>query len=340
MCLWERNVIRASDYKNHRIFALKCIGQNLIPVSIKLKPIKSKQNISTSARKIIERAERQLMQDRIRGINSKIQASKDNGNHNKTRLASIVTWVDLDRCVSFIEKVRQDRFNNVIARRVGKVDILGNKNKPNQGSNHSSNNNNNRPTQGGNAASLDNNNQSASEKDINKWVIKLSKPELTPAQKSLPVKGPNFAISPNNIPNLEYITAIESMCPKLKEEDASELRANINALLRKGKEPKPNLNKQERIALLQLKKDQARIILTVNKGVALVVLDKEDYINKGQGLLSQPAYKEIPKDPTNRIKAQPITKLRRIKKDSNIYEGTYKAMYPTGCVPPKFYGLP
>ena len=78
----------------------------------------------------------------------------------------------------------------------------------------------------------------------------------------------------------------------------------------------------------------------MDKGAALVVLDKEDYINKARGLLSQPAYKEIPKDPTNRIKAQLITNLRRIKKDSNLDEGRYKAMYPTGCVPPKFYGLP
>ena len=123
------------------------------------------------------------MQDRVRGINSTIQASKDNSNHNKTRLVSIVTQVDLDRCVSFIEKVRDDRFNKVKDRQVRKFDILSNKNKPNQGSNHSSNNNNNGPTQGGNVASLDNNNQSASEEDINKWVINLSKTELTSAQK-------------------------------------------------------------------------------------------------------------------------------------------------------------
>ena len=278
------------------------------------------------------------MQDRVRGINSTIQASEDNGNHNKTRQTSIVTQLDLDRCVNFIEKVRQDRFSKVKAWQVRKFDILSNKNKPNQGRNHSFNNN--RPNQGGNATRLDNNNQLASERDINKWVINLSKTELTPAQKSVLSKGPNFAISPNNIPNLEYITAIEPMCPKLKEEDASELRADINALLRKGKAPKPNLNKQERIALSQLKKDQDRVILTSDKGVALVVLYKEDYINMAQCLLAQPAYKEIPKDPTNKIKAQLITKLRRIKKDRNLDEGMYKAMYPTGCILCKFYGLP
>ena len=72
----------------------------------------------------------------------------------------------------------------------------------------------------------------------------------------------------------------------------------------------------------------------------MVVLDKEDYIKKAKDLLSQPAYKELPRDPTNKIKAQLITKLRRIKKDSKLDEGTYKVMYPTGCVLPKFYGLP
>ena len=34
---WERLWLRASDYKNHRIFTLRCIHKELIPVSIKLK---------------------------------------------------------------------------------------------------------------------------------------------------------------------------------------------------------------------------------------------------------------------------------------------------------------
>ena len=72
----------------------------------------------------------------------------------------------------------------------------------------------------------------------------------------------------------------------------------------------------------------------------MVVLDKEDYDNKARDLLNTPAYKEIPKDPTNRIKTQLITKLRKIKKDSKVDEGMYRTMYPTGCVLPKFYGLP
>ena len=49
-----------------------------------------------------------------------------------------------------------------------------------------------------------------------------------------------------------WITAVECMRPKLKEEDAMELRAKVNSLLRKAQVPKPNLTKQEGIGLAQL----------------------------------------------------------------------------------------
>ena len=75
------------------------------------------------------------------------------------------------------------------------------------------------------------------DRDINKWVINLSKTELTTVQKAVLAKGPNYAISPSNIPNPKYVTAIESIGQKLKEEDASELKADINTILRKGQPP-------------------------------------------------------------------------------------------------------
>ena len=61
-----------------------------------------------------------------------------------------------------------------------------------------------------------------------KWVIKLSSKPLTQAQRSLLAKGPNYSIAPRHPSNLEYITGIESVCTKLSQQDAEELRANIN----------------------------------------------------------------------------------------------------------------
>ena len=71
----------------------------------------------------------------------------------------------------------------------------------------------------------------------------------------------------------------------------------------------------------------------------MVVLDKEDYIEKANILLVQPSYRSIDRDPTNKLKAKLITILRRIRMESGLEDTIYKGMYPTGCTVPKFYGL-
>ena len=48
--------------------------------------------------------------------------------------------------------------------------------------------------------------------------------------------------------------------------------------------------------------------------MAMVVMDKEDYIQKAESLFVQLAYKTIDSDPTSQIKARLITTLRRIKR--------------------------
>ena len=163
---------------------------------------------------------------------------------------------------------------------------------------------------------------------------------MTPAQRSVLAKGPNFVVTPRQPPNLEYITAIEAACTKLSQQDAEELRADINRVLRSSQPPKPNLTKNQMSALRELKKDRDRIVLTADKGVAMVVMDRQDYINKAKHLLNQNTYKTITKDPTNTIKNKLINILKTIKTKSGLGTNIYKSMYPTGCVPPKFYGLP
>ena len=57
-------------------------------------------------------------------------------------------------------------------------------------------------------------------------------------------------------------------------------------------------------------------------------------------VLNQSTYKSIAKDPTNSIKNKLINILKRVKTKTGLDSNTYKSIYPTGCVPPKFYGLP
>ena len=129
----------------------------------------------------------------------------------------------------------------------------------------------------------------------------MDKP-LTQVQRSLLAHGPNYAIIPRNSPKEEYIAAIEQVCHKLKEGEADELRVEVKNLLKKAQTPRSNISKEEFQAIKELKKDDSRIILTPDKGVVMVVLNKEEYIKKAEHLLNQPTYKKIPEDPTKRTK--------------------------------------
>ena len=136
---------------------------------------------------------------------------------------------------------------------------------------------------------------------------------MTQAQRSVLAKGSNFVVSPKQPPNLEYITAIEAACTKLSQQDAEELRADINRVLRSSHPPKSNLTKAQNLDLRELKRDRDCIVLTLDKGVAMVIIDRQDYINKANSLLNQNTYRSIPRDPTNTIKNKLISILKGLK---------------------------
>ena len=70
----------------------------------------------------------------------------------------------------------------------------------------------------------------------------------------------------------------------------------------------------------------------------MVVIDKEDFIQKVGNLLEQSAYKTIDWDPTNSIRTKLFQILRRLKRETGLDKGMSKAMHLTGFTPPKFYG--
>ena len=114
---------------------------------------------------------------------------------------------------------------------------------------------------------------------------------------------------PPKPPYGEYITAIGTAC----QHEAGELSNDIYRVLRQPHHPKPKLSKDEWEALKQLKEDKNNILLTADKGVPLVVIDRQDYIKKARDLLKDTnTYSLIPTDPTNRYKAKLINILKSI----------------------------
>ena len=128
---WERLRLRSSDYKNHRIFLLRCIHKELIPVSIKLKTTLD----TPRARHIIRKAEKDLLQARIKAINNILEQVDRESQDCRDKLASIISQERLEQCQDFINKVSELRFNKVKQRQINKLNHLVTKKEGNITSN-------------------------------------------------------------------------------------------------------------------------------------------------------------------------------------------------------------
>ena len=117
---WERFQLRDCDYRNHRILPLKCISNELVPVSLRLK-----RTIKTErARKIIRKVENDLLQARVKSTNSILGDNAKQRELSRSKLASIVPTSIMDKCQQFIDKVSELRFLKIKERQVNKFNRL------------------------------------------------------------------------------------------------------------------------------------------------------------------------------------------------------------------------
>ena len=177
--------------------------------------------------------------------------------------------------------------------------------------------------------------------DKKKWVKNLSSTPLTKDQERLLAQGPKFSIRPRQPPVSEYVVAVEQACSKLNKGEAYEIRVEVKKALKRAQcssKPSPDISKQEYQTLKELKEDKSRVILTGDKGVSLVIMDKAEYKKKAVELLNTGTYKKISDDPARKQKNKLISILKNIKAEGGLNEDTYRKLYPTAAVPSKFMG--
>ena len=118
--LWEKLWLRASEYKIHRIFTLGCLHNDLIPTSIKLKSTLK----SARANKILRKAEKELLQTRVKSINYILDNTSQQLEEYRSQLASIISAQRIRECQDFIDKVGEIRFDKVKQRQLNKFNLL------------------------------------------------------------------------------------------------------------------------------------------------------------------------------------------------------------------------
>ena len=113
---------KVSDFKNHQRFLLSCLSQGVTPVSLRLKNLTGTQK----GEGIIKRAEKQLLNERIRNINSKIEKYQHDKYMYEKQLQEILQDDQEmgNACREEILKRKELRHQRVWKRQISKFDRL------------------------------------------------------------------------------------------------------------------------------------------------------------------------------------------------------------------------
>ena len=309
---------KIARHRNHLVFTLRCKELSITPRSLKLKcPIKTNR-----AREIVDKAQQQLLRERIRVINNKISGYKQQKSHLESELNSRFTGDLACQLTDHVTRKSESEFRKTKWRHQQKLERL----------------------QDNTAQKIRRNtadNVELGGEQLKKWAVNLSKYKTSKPQESLLAKGLNFSPSPTKIPYDEYIIATEKACRKLNNNEATVLRSEMAGLLRNVKPPKSNITKDERKAIQELKKEESILILPADKGKATVIIDASEYEDKINEMLSdERTYEKLPTDPTQRYKRELVAILSRLKNEEKINKSQYDLLYPTAENVPRIYGTP
>ena len=118
---WEKLEKKMSDFRNHRRFTIKCLKNDIVPVSVRLKT-----NIKTTkGLEIIRKAEKQLLNERIRTINSQLEMFMFKKDTCINKFKSIVQDHTLiEECENLMKKIIESRHLRVLDRQKAKYESL------------------------------------------------------------------------------------------------------------------------------------------------------------------------------------------------------------------------
>ena len=218
---WQKIEKKMADFSNHRRFSLRCLSLDLIPVSIRLR-----STIKTpKGRQIIKKAERALLNERIRSINNTLNMLEKRRDTCIFQLEEKLNRESMEECRQFIKIKREARHHNTLDRQRNKLERLCHKNRDAksgrsnfQHGNHSNKVNKNT----GQRNDITNTTPTLEDTREIRWVRNISSKPLTEAQVRLLSHGPNYAVVPKKPPTMEYIAAIEKACTSLQPGKAEE----------------------------------------------------------------------------------------------------------------------
>ena len=185
--------------------------------------------------------------------------------------------------------------------------------------------------------------------DPDKVIYNFSNYHLTDSDKSLLIKGLNFAIPPKKIEYSKFLLPFELLFRDIKANIESSVDlASAKARLQdtaftsytgfnKDNSPPSNISKDEFESLCKLKNENNLVIQKADKGNTIVILDRDSYLKSVETLLTGSSkFKNIPVRPDKDLnyiisfKKRITELLKKLKNKNAISDETYNKLRPVG----------
>jgi hypothetical protein len=168
-------------------------------------------------------------------------------------------------------------------------------------------------------------------------LVNITNKALDPAALLYLSKGLNYAQITCLKSNLKDIMGgVKRVIQHFPMERAEEIRQETCRIPGESKPRKTNTSQEDRDKLQALRNDMDIRVLIADKGNAMVVLLSEDYRSKISNIFSDPIYRKLTPDPTNKI----VRRKTAIIKKSEITEEGVKRLKLHASKPPRLYGIP
>ena len=106
---WEKIEENMADFQNHRRFLLRCLKYDTIPVSVRLKSTNKKPR----GYQIVERAERQLLNEHVRSINNTLELYTYQEEACVHQLREVLGKTIMDECQKLINNIIEASTPNI-----------------------------------------------------------------------------------------------------------------------------------------------------------------------------------------------------------------------------------
>ena len=196
--------------------------------------------------------------------------------------------------------------------------------------------------------------------DSDDLIFNFSSHVLSNAQKSILMKGLNFALPPKKLRHEDYLINFELLfrnsveSKSIKDGELQEFKSKLRTLslqslkyYNRKKKKLENITEDEYNALLELSSLDEVIIQKADKGNVIVLVDKKDYLVKMESLLSDTSkfkpvdFKKLNGDLRYLIEKENEVKdfLKTLRDKKIISDQDFSKMCPFGSAPGVLYGL-